>query len=114
MLSANCYIYWQQDAIFREFNNNKEPKAQHVTRKREANIKLDIKELGWGKHGLVSSCSGQRKVAGSCKCGNESLGFMEFVKLPEQLKCYYLLNKAPLAWKFRLRLALSGFYLQRI
>jgi hypothetical protein len=44
---------------------------------------MDIKELGWGKHGLDSTCSEQKKVAGSCECGNEPPDFMKFWKLPD-------------------------------
>jgi hypothetical protein len=39
----------------------------------EDNIKMDLRELGWG-HGMYQSGSGQGQVAGCCECGNEPLG----------------------------------------
>jgi hypothetical protein len=36
----------------------------------EDNIKMDLRELGWG-HGLAQSGSGQGQVADSCECGYE-------------------------------------------
>ena len=36
----------------------------------EDNIKMNPQEVGWG-HGLDLSDSGQRQMAGICKCGNE-------------------------------------------
>jgi hypothetical protein len=62
----------------------------------------------------IKLCSGQRKVAGSCECGDEPPGFMKFGKLPDQLKSYYLLNMDSVPWRFRLQLAVRGFYLQLI
>jgi hypothetical protein len=39
-------------------------------RRWEDNIKMDLREVGWG-HRLDSSGSGQGQVAGCCECGNE-------------------------------------------
>jgi hypothetical protein len=41
--------------------------------RRENNIKMDLKEIGW-KGGLHSSGSGKGKVVGSCEHGNEPSG----------------------------------------
>jgi hypothetical protein len=45
-------------------------------RRWEDNIKLDLKEVGWG-HGLDGAGSGYGKVASCFKCGNEPLGFIK-------------------------------------
>jgi hypothetical protein len=42
-------------------------------RRWENNIKMDLREFGWG-HGLDRSDSGQGQVAGSCECGYEPSG----------------------------------------
>ena len=42
-------------------------------RKWKDNIKMALREMGWG-HGLYRSASGQKQVAGSCTCGNNPSG----------------------------------------
>jgi hypothetical protein len=42
-------------------------------RRWEVNIRMDLQEVGWG-NGLDLSGLGYGQVAGSCKCGNISLG----------------------------------------
>jgi hypothetical protein len=40
----------------------------------EDNIKIDLREVGWGRHGLDQSGPGYGQVVGSCKHGDELLG----------------------------------------
>jgi len=44
--------------------------------RREGNIKMDLREVGWG-HELDRSGSGYGEVAGTCKSGNEPSGFIK-------------------------------------
>jgi hypothetical protein len=40
----------------------------------EDNIKMDLREVGWGGHGLDQSGSGSGQVASCCECGYEPSG----------------------------------------
>ena len=42
----------------------------------EDNIKVDLREVGWG-HGLNRSGSGKGPMAGFCECGNELSVFIK-------------------------------------
>jgi hypothetical protein len=44
-------------------------------RRWEDNIKMNLREVGLGGHGLDQSGSGQGQVAGSCECGKETFEF---------------------------------------
>jgi hypothetical protein len=43
-------------------------------RRWDDNIKMDLREVGWGGHGLDQSGSGYGQVASSCECGYEPSG----------------------------------------
>jgi hypothetical protein len=43
-------------------------------RRRQDNIKMDLREIGFGGCGLDSLCSVYGQVAGSCEHGNEPSG----------------------------------------
>jgi hypothetical protein len=57
----------------------KRPLRRH-RRKWEADIKMDLGEMGKRSYGLNSSDSEQRRVAGSCEHGNELSGPIKFGK----------------------------------
>jgi hypothetical protein len=46
-------------------------------RRWEDNIKVDIREIGWGGHRLNPSGSGYGQVPGCCEYGDESSGFIK-------------------------------------
>ena len=43
-------------------------------RRWEDNIKMDLREVGWGGHGLDQSGSGKGQVVGCCEYGDEHSG----------------------------------------
>jgi len=47
---------------------------------------MDLQEVGWGEHGLDWFESGQRQVAGTCKCWNEPSGSIKFGEFPDYLR----------------------------
>jgi hypothetical protein len=51
------------------------------------NIKMDIREVGWG-HRLDQSGSGQKEVAGSCECGDEPSGSIKCREFLEYLRTF--------------------------
>jgi hypothetical protein len=55
-------------------------------RRWEDNIKMDLREVGWGGHGLDRSGSGQIQVAASCKCDNEPLGSIKCEEFSDWLR----------------------------
>jgi hypothetical protein len=53
-------------------------------RRWEDNIKMDLREAGWGR-GMDRSGSGYEQVAGFCKCGNELSRYIKRGEFLEQL-----------------------------
>jgi hypothetical protein len=46
-------------------------------RRWEDNIKMDLREVAWGRHGLDQSASGWGQAAGCCEYGDEPSGSIE-------------------------------------
>jgi hypothetical protein len=49
----------------------------------EDTIKMDLREVGWGGHGLDPSGSEKGQVAGSCEYGDEPSGSIKCEEVPE-------------------------------
>jgi hypothetical protein len=50
-------------------------------RRWDDNIKMGLREVGWGRHGLDRFGVGLGQVAGCCECGNEPSGFIKCGKI---------------------------------
>ena len=66
-------------------------------RRKEDNIKMDLRELGW-RHGLDQSGSGQGQVAGCCEYGDEPSGSIKCREFFEYLRTFELLRKDTASW----------------
>jgi hypothetical protein len=63
----------------------------------EDNIKMNLREVGWGC-GLDRSRSGQEQAADSCECGNEPSGSIKCREFLDYLRTCWLFRKDSASW----------------
>jgi hypothetical protein len=71
-----CSRYRESKGLLRVLVGNREekrPLGGHM-RRWEDNIKMDLQELGCGRHGMDRAGSGLGQLAGTCKCRDEPSG----------------------------------------
>jgi hypothetical protein len=77
-MSRVCRTHWENRYAFRNLLGDSERKRPvgRPRRKREDNIKMDLREIRWG--GVESCDSGWGPVQGHCEYNNETSGSITF------------------------------------
>ena len=78
-IGRTCSTYRARRGAYRVLVGKPEGRRplERTRRRWEDNIKMDLREVGWGRHRLDRSGSGYKQVVGSCKCGE----FLECLRL---------------------------------
>ena len=94
-MSRTCGTYGGRRGVYRVLVGKPERRRplERPRHRWENNIKMDLREVGWG-HRLDRSGSGSRRVAGSCKCGDKPSGSIKCGEFVEWLRTCELLRKA--------------------